>query len=57
MDKHFGPLWDNGHIKFWSIRTISALFEETGLHIERVHRLGRIPVLAKSMLVVVRKPR
>ncbi len=56
FDKHFTALWDHGHIKFWSIRTLSQLLAEAGLKVEQVHRLGRLPILAKSMLVVARRP-
>lgn len=30
MDAHFTALWDHGHIKFWSMRTLRALLEEVG---------------------------
>jgi 2-polyprenyl-3-methyl-5-hydroxy-6-metoxy-1,4-benzoquinol methylase len=56
LDAHFTALWDHGHIKFWSPRTLSFLLEEAGLNVERVDRLGRIPQLAKTMLAVARKP-
>jgi len=56
MDAHFTSLWDGGHIKFWSIRTLSALLEEAGLEVIRCERVGRIPVLAKSMIMVARRP-
>jgi len=53
MDAHFTALWDNGHIKFWSIPTISRLLGEAGLRVERVVRVGRVPALAKSMVLHV----
>ncbi|MFN7731654.1 MAG: class I SAM-dependent methyltransferase [Pirellula sp.] len=56
MDDHFTALWDHGHIKFWSIKTLSRLFEEQGMIREKVLRVGRIPVLAKSMILAFRKP-
>jgi 2-polyprenyl-6-hydroxyphenyl methylase/3-demethylubiquinone-9 3-methyltransferase len=56
MEGHFAPLWDHGHIKFWSIRTLGQLFIEVGLRIEALHRVGRIPAFAKSMVCVARKP-
>ena len=56
LDAHFTALWDGGHIKFWSVKTLTALLEEAGFRDIRVHRVGRIPALAKSMLVVARKP-
>lgn len=55
MDAHFTALWDHGHIKFWSVKTLTQLFEEVGLEVTRVHRVGRIPVLAKSMILVLKR--
>jgi len=55
MDAHFTALWDHGHIKFWSVRTLTALCAEAGLRRRAVHRVGRIPPLAKSMMLVLRK--
>jgi 2-polyprenyl-3-methyl-5-hydroxy-6-metoxy-1,4-benzoquinol methylase len=56
FDDHFTALWDGGHIKFWSIRTLSILLQEAGLEIIRFERVGRVPQLAKSMIAIVRKP-
>lgn len=56
MDGHFTALWDHGHIKFWSIATLTTLMAEAGLERVEVHRVGRIPPLAKSMILVFRKP-
>lgn len=56
MDQHFTALWDHGHIKFWSQRTLRLLLEDSGLRVESIDRLGRIPPLACSMLAVCRKP-
>lgn len=55
FDTHFTALWDHGHIKFWSVKTLSSLFAEQGLTVEKVIRAGRIPLLAKSMILVLRK--
>lgn len=55
MDAHFTALWDHGHIKFWSVPTLTTLLSESGLKVEEVHRVGRIPALAKSMVVLARK--
>ena len=55
MDDHFTALWDHGHIKFWSVRTLTELFAEQGLLVEKVIRAGRIPILGKSMILVFRK--
>lgn len=56
MDSHFGPLWDHGHIKFWSVRSLTTLLKEVGLVVERIDRVGRIPLLAKSMILTARRP-
>jgi 2-polyprenyl-3-methyl-5-hydroxy-6-metoxy-1,4-benzoquinol methylase len=52
MDSHFTVLWDHGHIKFWSIRTLTQLLKEAGFKTVRFERVGRIPCLAKSMIAV-----
>jgi 2-polyprenyl-6-hydroxyphenyl methylase/3-demethylubiquinone-9 3-methyltransferase len=52
MDRHFTALWDGGHVKFWSVKTLSQLFAEQSLFPTRIIRVGRIPCLAKSMVLV-----
>lgn len=56
MDAHFTALWDHGHIKFWSIRTLSELLREAGFADIRFERVGRVPALAKSMIAIARRP-
>ena len=56
MDAHFTALWDHGHIKFWSIKTLGELLQEAGFIDIRFERVGRIPALAKSMIAIARKP-
>lgn len=56
MDAHFTALWDHGHIKFWSMRTLSELLSEAGFVDIRFKRVGRVPLIAKSMIAVARKP-
>jgi len=55
MDTHFSPLWDGGHIKFWSVQTLKSLLSEAGFEDISFVRVGRIPLLAKSMIAVVYK--
>ena len=50
-DHHHTVLWDHGHIKFWSVATLSELLHESGFKVEDVARVGRIPALAKSMVI------
>ena len=56
LDAHFTALWDHGHIKFWSIKTLDELLREAGFVDIRFERVGRVPALAKSMVAVARKP-
>ncbi len=56
LDAHFTVLWDHGHIKFWSIKTLGELLHEAGFIDIRFERVGRIPILAKSMIAIARKP-
>ncbi len=56
FDSHWTPLWDGGHIKFWSERTLRTLLVETGFTEVRFLRAGRVPPLAKSMIALARKP-
>lgn len=56
MDAHFTALWDYGHIKFWSMDTLTRLLQEAGFQDIRFLRVGRVPALAKSMIAIARKP-
>ena len=55
FDAHWSPLWDGGHIKFWSEKTLHALLDEAGLLEVEFQRVGRVPPLAKSMIATARK--
>lgn len=55
MDGHFTALWDHGHIKFWSFKTLRMLLEEAGFKSVSFLRVGRMPILAKSMIAIARK--
>jgi 2-polyprenyl-6-hydroxyphenyl methylase/3-demethylubiquinone-9 3-methyltransferase len=54
-DRHFSPLWDGGHIKFWSPATISQLLIQEAYDVVRVTGSGRLPWFWKSMIAVARK--
>ena len=56
MDAHYTALWDNGHIKFWSMSTLSELLREAGFINIRFERVGRIRAVAKSMIALASKP-
>lgn len=50
MDNHFTVLWDGGHIKFFSVKTLSTLLEEEGYTDIHFKFAGRFPYVWKSML-------
>ena len=56
LDAHFTALWDGGHIKFWSRRTLTALLQEAGFEVTAFRGAGRVPWLWKSMILAARKP-
>jgi 2-polyprenyl-6-hydroxyphenyl methylase/3-demethylubiquinone-9 3-methyltransferase len=55
LDNHFTALWEGGHIKFWSRRTLNTLFGRVGMNEIDFRRVGRVPSLAKSMICVYRR--
>jgi 2-polyprenyl-6-hydroxyphenyl methylase/3-demethylubiquinone-9 3-methyltransferase len=57
FDRHFDPLWDGGHIKFWSKATLGQLLTEAGLQMELWQGAGRLPLFWKSMILVGRMVR
>jgi 2-polyprenyl-6-hydroxyphenyl methylase/3-demethylubiquinone-9 3-methyltransferase len=56
LEAHFDPLWEGGHIKFWSERSLACLLARQGFCDLTFRRAGRIPALAKSMVVAFRRP-
>ena len=55
MDFHYTALYDYGHIKFWSKRTLTLLLEEVGFSVTGFQGLGRVPLLWNSMMVTAKK--
>lgn len=55
-DQHFDPLWDYGHVKFFSVRTLAGLLWEAGFADLEYTGAGRVPYLWKSMVFSARKP-
>lgn len=53
-DKHLTALWDGGHIKFWSRRTLTQLLEANGFEVVGFAGAGRVYGLWKSMVVIAR---
>jgi hypothetical protein len=47
-------LWDGGHIKFWSKKTLSELLKREGFEVIDFHGVGRLPYLWKSMVLIAK---
>jgi 2-polyprenyl-3-methyl-5-hydroxy-6-metoxy-1,4-benzoquinol methylase len=54
MDAHFTVLWDGGHIKFFSVPTLTQLLTTEGCTNIEFKYAGRIPYLWCSMLCMCR---
>jgi len=55
-DRHANPLWDGGHIKLWSRRTLTKLLQETGFNNVQFRGAGRLPYLWMTMVMAGDKP-
>jgi 2-polyprenyl-3-methyl-5-hydroxy-6-metoxy-1,4-benzoquinol methylase len=55
LDSHFTALWDGGHIKFFSRKTLEELLRERGFLVESFVGAGRLPWLWRSMLIKAKK--
>jgi 2-polyprenyl-6-hydroxyphenyl methylase/3-demethylubiquinone-9 3-methyltransferase len=57
LEGHLDTLWPGGFVHYFSMRSISRLLCEAGFENVTVGRAGRIPPLAKTMVVTCTKPR
>jgi 2-polyprenyl-3-methyl-5-hydroxy-6-metoxy-1,4-benzoquinol methylase len=55
-DSHLDPLWEGGHIKLWSRRTLSALLTEAGFTGLEFRGAGRMPGVWMTMVAKALKP-
>ena len=56
-DFHANPLWDGGHIKLWSHRTLTQLLTEAGFQNVQFRGAGRMPGLWMTMIARAEKPK
>ena len=56
-DAHANPLWDGGHIKLWSRKTLGRLLTETGFTNLQFRGAGRLPLLWMTMVMSGDKPK
>lgn len=55
-DSHHSPLWDCGHIKFWSRATLAQLLSEAGFVNLQFRGAGRLPWLWMTMVMAADRP-
>ena len=55
-DRHYSALWEGGHIKFWSRRTLAILLREAGFRNMAFTGAGRIPYLWRHMVFSAETP-
>ena len=55
-DAHANPLWDGGHIKLWSRKTLSRLLGEAGFVNLQFRGVGRAPGLWMTMVMAGDRP-
>ena len=54
-DSHFDPLWDEGHLRFFSEKTLKSLLLEAKFKTVDFKMTGRFAPLYKSMLAIAKK--
>jgi 2-polyprenyl-3-methyl-5-hydroxy-6-metoxy-1,4-benzoquinol methylase len=50
-DAHISPLWQGGHIKFWSKSTVTQLLNQQGFKVTGFKGCGRVPYFWMSMII------
>jgi 2-polyprenyl-6-hydroxyphenyl methylase/3-demethylubiquinone-9 3-methyltransferase len=55
LDDHFTALWDHGHIKFWSRKTLGALLEEAGFRNIQFSYAGRFYPISRSFFACAQR--
>lgn len=51
LEAHLSPLWDGGHIKFFSRKTLETMLRQQGFRVQEFHGVGRMRWLWMSMLL------
>jgi hypothetical protein len=55
LDSHMDPLWEGGHIKFFSVDALGKLVASHGFRRVELDVYGRLPLLWKSMICTALK--
>lgn len=56
FDRHVDPNFEGGHIKFFSRATLAQLLESAGFGDLEFGGVGRVPLIAKSLVAKARRP-
>ena len=56
-DHHYNPLWEGGHIKFFSRSTMQRMLMEAGFSNMQFRGAGRLPLLWMSLVMSGDRPR
>ena len=54
-DWHFNPLWRHGHIKFFSINTLTSILKECNFEVIKKNFSGRFYPISCSMMFLTKK--
>ena len=54
-DEHHSVDWDGGHIKFFSVKTLSQMVSAGGFTVQRFEFFGRAPWIWKNMICVAQR--
>ena len=55
FDTHFSPLWEHGHIKFFSKNTLLKISLRNSFKIDKIFYSGRFFPISKSIILVISK--
>lgn len=55
FDNHFNPLWEHGHIKFFSKKTLTTIVNQNKFKVIGTFYSGRFYPISKSMILVLEK--
>ena len=55
FDDHFSPLWEHGHIKFFTKKTLMQICKRNNFKVEKIYYSGRIYPVSKSIIFILSK--
>lgn len=55
FDNHFNPLWEHGHIKFFTKKSLKELCERNNFKVKKIFYSGRVYPISKSIIFIIKK--